>query len=116
MRPAAVGAAVALRLAPNGPAPISREASIEFAGPEQVESPARTLSAAQSRAKPEESCQPSAFSCQLLVARSRFKTAWGLSPFAESAEQKGTVPLSENGFETAFNLLVGALCFQLSNP
>jgi peptidoglycan/LPS O-acetylase OafA/YrhL len=25
----------------------------------------------------------------------------GLSPFAESAEQKGTVPLSENGFESA---------------
>ncbi len=36
-------------------------------------------------------------------SRSSFKTVRGLSPLAESAELKGTVPLSENGFETASN-------------
>jgi hypothetical protein len=36
-----------------------------------------------------------------VFAGSNFKTARGLSPFAQSSEQKGTVPLSETGFETA---------------
>ncbi|HVT28968.1 MAG TPA: hypothetical protein VHE81_13215 [Lacipirellulaceae bacterium] len=36
-----------------------------------------------------------------LVATSSFKTDRGLSPFAESSAQKGTVSLSQSGFETA---------------